>query len=140
MHLLANKKALSRFESAQGEQNCPWFHLNSCLADTHFVPGNGGDRRAISCPRSRGPSRRAFGGFSPSILSLKSRLWGTVPCRRFGKHFMIVLPLCQGNFHSFLVSRQKINLIYGLQNRLLILLTRDPDPDRVCSQSYKRGT
>ena len=29
--------------SAQGEQSCPWFHLNSCLADTHFVPGNGGE-------------------------------------------------------------------------------------------------
>ena len=28
--------------SAQGELTCPWFHLNSCLADTHFVPGNGG--------------------------------------------------------------------------------------------------
>ena len=59
--------------SAQGEQNCPWFHLNSCLADTHFVPGNGGGRRAISCPRSRVPSRPALGGFAPAILSLAPR-------------------------------------------------------------------
>ena len=42
-----------------------------------------GRRRAIACPRSRGPSRRAFVGFAPAIPSLKHPARGTVLCRRF---------------------------------------------------------
>ena len=33
---------------------CPWFHLNSRLADAHSSPGNGGDRQGISAPRLQG--------------------------------------------------------------------------------------
>ena len=46
-------------------------------------PRNVGRRRAIACPRSRGPSRRAFVGFAPAIPSLKHPARGTVLCRRF---------------------------------------------------------
>ena len=46
----ATKNAPSRTGSGR-TKTCPWFHLNSCLADMHFVPDNGGGRRAISCPQ-----------------------------------------------------------------------------------------
>ena len=32
----------------RANQYDPWFHLNSRLADAHFIPGNGGRRRRIS--------------------------------------------------------------------------------------------
>lgn len=87
--------------SAQGEQNCPWFHLNSCLADTHFVPGNGGGRRAISCPRSRGafPSR-LWRIFTSHPLSEAPPL-GTILCPCFEAYCMTVFPRCQGNLRFF---------------------------------------
>lgn len=37
----------------------------------HSCPVTAGGRRAISCPGSGGPSRRAFGGLAPSVPSLK---------------------------------------------------------------------
>ena len=67
---------------AQGESNDPWFHLNLYQRYT-LDPRNVGRRRAIACPRSRGPSRRAFVGFAPAIPSLKHPARGTVLCRRF---------------------------------------------------------
>ena len=54
-------------------------------------PRNVGRRRAIACPRSRGPSRRAFVGFAPAIPSLKHPARGTVLCRRFSGLRRIVI-------------------------------------------------
>ena len=77
---------------AQGEhKQCPWFHLNSRLADAHFLPGNGGDRRAISCPqlqRAFPPCRRRI--FTGHPLSGPGT-WGTVLCRRL---FHILVHKC----------------------------------------------
>jgi len=49
----------------------PWFHLNSHLADAHFVPGNGGAGGPFPVRGDRAPSPRGFEGLSPTALSLK---------------------------------------------------------------------
>jgi hypothetical protein len=45
----------------------PEFRIQRTLLSN---PVTAGDRRAISCPRSRGAFTCAFGGLSPAVLSL----------------------------------------------------------------------
>ena len=75
---------------------CPWFHLNSRLAGAHFIPGNGGGRRAISCPQLQGAFPRAPGGLAPDVLSLHPQAAATVPCQRCMEHFITENRRCQG--------------------------------------------
>lgn len=72
---LPTKNALSR--TAQGGQKLPVVPPEFGHRPALF-PGNGGGRRAISCPRTGVPSHRAIGGLAPPVPSLKPRPRGTV--------------------------------------------------------------
>ena len=78
---------------------CPWFHLNSHLADAHSRPGNGGEPAGHFLPAaSRGPSLRVPGELAPTALSLHSGVRGTVPCCGCKPHFSTDFPRCQAAF------------------------------------------
>ena len=82
--------------SAQGEQNCPWFHLNSRLADAHSSPGNGGDRQGISAPRLQGACSSASPqGLTPAALSLCRGMGDTSPC-----HCLLDIVRTVSRFHQ----------------------------------------
>ena len=69
-----------------------------------LLPRNVGRRRAIACPRSGGPSRRAFVGLAPPAPSLNTRPRGTVLHHRFlGLHPIVIynFPSVKGIFHRF---------------------------------------
>ena len=74
---------------------CPWFHLNSRSTDAHSFPVTAGNRRGISSPRSRVPSRPALGGLAPSALSLAPRRRLLFPVTALSSHHTTIPPACQ---------------------------------------------
>ena len=92
------KNALSRSFGSGRTKNLSVVPPEFAAGCRALCPGNGGGRRAISCPRSRVPSRPAFGGFAPSILSLCPGRGSTVPCYRCKWYCMSGSGRCQGFF------------------------------------------
>ena len=102
---------LFRSQGLRANQNDPWFHLNSCLAGTRFIPGNGGDRRSISAPRLQGAFSPPPQGLAPTVLSLVRGSRDTLPCHSLSNrmHSITFLKSCQvrGRFGSFFLPKPR---------------------------------